>query len=177
MYFDTIVPVLSTHLNIELQSNELYNYNNNPINALCDDSIEPAMVTADNLTEADGATLTSGDFSVAMCGTATSATYGVVLTNSYMTMSKSSTVTATFKGNNVGGMLLKMYKTDVELQYSIDGGEWETFVINDSRLRHQKYTHVQAFSLKNGFDDKEHTITLKFTSENNIYLGAIPAEK
>ena len=74
-------------------------------------------------------------------------------------------------------MLIAMQsKTDVNILYSIDGGEWQEFGINDSRLGFQRYPHTQAFFLKAGLTDGNHTVTLKTVAEKPLVFGAFLAQ-
>ncbi len=70
-----------------------------------------------------------------------------------------------------------MSSNNLELQYSIDGGEWETFTVDNSNLSHQKYSHTQAFSLKSGLADGKHTVTIKSNGDASVNLGAILTAK
>ncbi len=177
VYLQTIKPVLSKHLDgIELQSNKLYNYNDNAVTPISKNLISPTMIFADKLTCSGVATYMPGALTVSMYGTSTEKVSSVRITDSYISMKKGGTVTGTFDGNYFG-ILLLMSSNNVELQYSIDGGEWETFTVDSSNLSHQKYSHVQAFCLKSSLADGRHTVTIKSNGEASVNLGAILAEK
>ena len=177
VYLKTITPVLSEHLDgLELKSNKLYSYRDNTPSQLSSDLITPNTVQADKFTLLDKATLKPYALTVSMYGTSVNKAKMVSIVDWCVSVEKDGSIKADFVGNSLG-IFISMSDNNVEIEYSIDGGEWNTFAVNNSKLSHQKYAHLQAFSLKNGLSDGSHTVTIRNKCNKTVNIGGILAEK
>ncbi len=169
IYFDTMLPVIEDALTGV--GDTMYNYVDNSVPALCEDLILKPVAYDGNsagVTYSKGCTTTP--ISVRMYNTILTELETMTVVDEGITLPVGGTVSATFNGNYVG-ILLKVTTDDVNLQYQIDNGEWQEFVIDDNAaLKNHRYFHTNAFMLTSGLADGEHTITIKAVNSATLAI-------
>ena len=169
IYFDTMLPVIEEALTGV--GNTMYNYVENAIPTLCEDLIlDPVAYdgNSDGVTYSEGCTTTP--IAVNMHNTLLTELDTMNVVDEGITLPVGGTVSATFNGNYVG-LLLKVTTDDINLQYQIDDGEWQEFVIDDNAvLKNHRYFHTNAFILASGLADGEHTITIKAVNSSTLAI-------
>ena len=171
-YFEEIKLTLEKELNFTIKNNDLYNYANADITQLSGNLISsPGMITVDNMTYSDNATVVDEKIEFAMFGTATDAYSRVCMADNYLSLAKGSTVSANFNGSTLG-MFLRIDKGEYSFRYKIDNGDWKDYVIT----RKQAEYNVD-YMLEYDLSDTEHTVEVEFLSDVNPGLIAFLAKK
>lgn len=176
VYFETIEPVLKSHISVTLKSKNLYNYatkapaprKNNLIT-------KPMIIGTDKIKTAGKAQVLNGKLFGNMYGTKL-ISESVPIVSSYVNITGNAQVAAQFYGTSFG-LLFGMTKEGFNIRYQIDGGEWKTFAVNQDNLGWQMYDHAQVFMLEHNLSNDVHKVVITFVpnGENavNVRLGGV----
>ena len=182
VYFEKVKEELTEHLLNAKAANILYNYNNNlPLDVKSKFISTPTKMTLNN-----SSVTYSGNASIINTG-AIYQMFGVVsdvnapetnpttynLTENSLEITGEATVVAKFKGNVLGVMFNMPSNKNVNVTYSIDGGEDKTIVIDNSNYYWVRGYNPVVWMLEHGLDSAEHTVTFKFSGDTNTLLSAI----
>ena len=132
--------------------------------------INPVVISADKFEVKGDAEVVNSPLTSSLYGM-NEASSKVPVTNSYLLANKGATITIKFKGTSVG-MIIGLQKADTNIEYSIDGGESKTYVVDTNNNSGQRYEHNKAIMFDNNLPDGEHTLTIKVVA-SNVRLGAL----
>ncbi len=136
----------------------------------------PHIISVEQMKLPENAEVTEEPLSIPLHGILFDENYHYPVVGNRLILKKNETVSADFEGSTLGVLIEMQRRVDLELRYSIDGGEWLEFNINDSCLSFERgRLHTQAYFLKAGLSEGTHTVTLKSVSETPLFLGALLA--
>lgn len=173
VYFDEIVKVLEPLLYAE--NSNLINREKNHPKPLSAELFTPKKVVVNDFKIEGDYEIIGNPMCVDMYGLNFDEKYDHPITENYIILKNGGTITTEFNGS-ILGILVKMQRYNLELEFSIDGGEWQKFEINDEKMSFQRYPHTEAYFLKAGLSNTKHTITLKNYAEGDAYIGALLAQ-
>ncbi len=174
VYFNEIVKVLEPLLTDGV--NKLINRRNNHPAPLSKELYTPKMITSEDIKITGDYEISQNPMCVDLYGTNFDEKYDHPLTDNFIILGSGSTLTAEFNGSILGVLLKMQRKIDVDLEFSVDGGEPQKFEINEGKMGFQRYPHTEAYFLKAGLSNKKHTLALKNLNENPVYIGALLAQ-
>lgn len=176
VYTEEIKAVLSPHLDSKNCESGLVDYTKTAPKPLSKELYTPRIISANDITVPTDIEIAQRPLCIQLHGTLLDEMYHYPVVENCIVLRKNQTITAEFSGEILGILVAMQSKTNVELYFSIDGGEWQNFAINDSFLGFQRYPHTQAFFLKAGLSNARHTVTLKSVAEAPLVFGAFLAQ-
>ncbi|MBR4099403.1 MAG: SGNH/GDSL hydrolase family protein [Clostridia bacterium] len=176
VYFDEIIKTLAPQLEaLACEATLINRLQSHPL-PLSSEIFTPKMITANNITAPENTELKELPLTVTLYGTNPEVPYNHALTDTCLILKQGEIASAVFKGGVLGILVELQSKTNIELQFSIDNGEWEAFNLDNEGLGFEKYKHTQAFMIKAGLTQGAHTVKLKSLTKTPLYLGALLAQ-
>ncbi len=176
VYMEEIKAVLAPHLDGKNCESGIIDHTKTAPAPFSKELYIPRIIGAREVTAPTNTEIAQKPLCVQLHGTLLDESYNYPVVNDCLVLNQNETITAEFGGGVLGILVAMQSKIDLELRYSIDGGEWKEFNINDSRLGFERYPHTQAFFLKAGLSKGKHTVTLKSVSEKPLIFGAFLAQ-
>lgn len=176
VYLEEIKKVLTYYLDGKNCEQGIIDHTKMAPTPLSKELYTPRIIDADNITAPTEIEIADKPLCLQLHGTLLDEFNHYNIVKNCIVLRQNESITAKFKGEILGMLVAMQSKTDVNILYSIDGGEWQEFGINDSRLGFQRYPHTQAFFLKAGLTDGNHTVTLKTVAEKPLVFGAFLAQ-
>ena len=176
VYLEEIKKVLTDYLDGKNCEQDIIDHTKMAPTPLSKELYTPRIIDADNITAPTKIEIADKPLCLQLHGTLLDEFNHYNIVKNCIVLRQNESITAKFKGEILGMLVAMQSKTDVNILYSIDDGEWQEFVINDSCLGFQRYPHTQAFFLKSGLSDDTHTITLKSVAEAPLIFGAFLAQ-
>ncbi len=176
VYFEEIKKILTPHLDSKNCESDVIDHTKTAPVPLSQELYAPRIIAVSEVTTQNDSEIANKALCVQLHGTKLDDIYHYPVVENCLVLRQNETITAKFKGGVLGMLVAMQSKTDVNILYSIDGGEWQEFVINDSCLGFQRYPHTQAFFLKAGLSDGNHTVALKSVAEKPLVFGAFLAQ-
>lgn len=177
VYMEEIKRVLTPHLDGKNCGNEIINHTKNSPSPLSSELYSPKLISVNEMELPQNAEIIENHLTVPLHGTLIEESYEYSVCENYVILEPQKSITAKFSGSILGLLVSMQRKVDLCLSFSIDGGEWQEFGINNSRLSFERYPHTQAYFLKAGLSKGEHTVTLKNTASEIAKIGALLAQK
>lgn len=174
VYFEVIKEFLQKNVvNLKTNTNYLYNFRNYIPSATSANCISsPYIISAESFTVNGSATVVNTPVICEMYGTDKVVDKLEIVSKS-LSVNGAATVTVKFEGPTLGLLFQLTSDANINLTYSIDGGNEKSFVINETTRNFQRYDHSQCFMLTNSLSKGSHTLTLKFGNADKCFLGAI----
>lgn len=176
VYLEEIIKILAPHLDGRNCKNDIIDHTKSTPTPLSKALYVPRIIGVNNITAPTEVEIAERPLCLQLHGTKLNDIYHYEIVKNCIILRQNESITAEFKGGVLGMLVAMQSKTDVSILYSIDNGEWQEFVINDSCLGFQRYPHTQAFFLKAGLSDNTHTVTLKSVAEAPLIFGAFLAQ-
>ncbi len=176
VYMEEIKDVLTPHLDGNNCEDGMIDHSAAAPKPLSSELYTPRIITIDDMVLPEDVEIAEIPLNIPLHGILLDETYDYPVVNNRVILKQNETITAEFEGSILGVLVAMQRKIDLELRFSIDGGEWKEFNINDSCLSFERYPHTQAYFLKSGLSNGKHTVALKSVSETPLYLGALLAQ-
>lgn len=176
VYMEEIKNVLASHLDGNNCKEGLINHLQTAPAPVSPELYTPRLISISDMMLPPNAEIAETPLNIPLRGTSLDETYNYPVAANRVILKQNEVITADFHGGILGILVEMQRKIDLELRFSIDGGEWKEFNINDSCLSFERYPHTQAYFLKAGLSDDKHTVALKSVSETPFFLGAFLAQ-
>ncbi len=176
VYMEKIKEVLAPHLDGNDCADIMIDHTKAAPPPLSSELYTPRIITVADIHKPTDAEIAQTPLTIPLHGTLLDELTSYSLTEDRLILKQNETISAKFKGGILGVLVAMQRKINLELRFSIDGGEWKEFNINDSCLSFERYPHTQAYFLASGLSAGNHTVTLKSVSETPVFLGALLAQ-
>ena len=176
VYLEEIKKVLTPHLDSKNCKRGIIDHTKSAPTPLSKELYIPRIISADDITAPTETEIAKRTLCFQLHGTLLDEIYHYEIVKNCIVLRQNESITAEFKGGVLGMLVAVQSKTDVNILYRVDSGEWQEFAINDSRLGFQRYPHTQAFFLKAGLSAGKHIVTLKSVAEAPLIFGAFLAQ-